>query len=59
MLNPTQNKEIEAEQIGIKDGKTLYKLMVNSVYGKIKEIFKHCIGVTFLRNEKDYEKLTS
>ena len=48
-----QHTRIEAEKNGHEDGKTLYKLMNNTVYGKNR------IDVKLVSNKKDYLKWTS
>ena len=52
-------KRIEPEKNGDKDGKALYKLMNNSVYGKTIENLRHRIDVRLVSNKKDYPKWTS
>ena len=42
-----------------KDGKALYKLINNTVYGKTMEIFRDRIDVKLVSNKKSYLKLTS
>ena len=49
---------MEAEKIGDKDGKELYKLMNNFVHGKTMESLRNRIDVRFVGNEKDYLKWT-
>ena len=51
-------KRIEAEKNGDKDGKALYKLMKNSVYGKTMENLRNRIDVRLMSNKKDYLKWT-
>ena len=51
-------KIIEAEKNGDKDGKALYKLMNNSVYGKSTENLRNRVDVRFASNKKDYLKWT-
>ena len=52
-------KRIEAEKNGDKDGKVLYKLMKNSVYGKTMQNLRNRINVKLVSNKKDYLKWTS
>ena len=59
MLNSTHKKQIEAENNGDKDGKALYKLMNNDVYGKTMGNLRNRIDVKLVSNEKDYLKWTS
>ena len=58
MLNSTHKKLIEAEENGDKDGKVMYKLMNNGVYGKTVEKLTNRIDVKFVSNKKDYLKRT-
>ena len=53
MSSVIHKKRIEAEKNGDKDGKTLYKLMKNAVYGKIIETLKIRIDVRLVSNKKD------
>ena len=46
-------KGMEAEINEDKDGKALYKLMNNSVYGKTKENLRNRIDVRLVSNKKD------
>ena len=52
-------KRIEAEKNGDKDGKALYKLMNNAVYGKTIENLRNRIDVKLVSNKRDYLKWTS
>ena len=52
-------KRIEAEKNWDKDGKVLYKLMNNSVYGKTMQNLRNRINVKLVSNKKDYLKWTS
>ena len=57
MLNTTQ-KKIEGEKYGNKDGKALYKLMINAVYGKtMQKKLRSRLNVRLVSNEKVYLKL--
>ena len=55
-FNP--QKRIEAGKYGDNDGKALYYLMNNTVYGKIMENLKNITDnyLTLVRNKKDYLK---
>ena len=52
-------KIIEAEKNGDEDGKVIYKLMGNTVYGKTMENLRNRIDVRLVGNEGDYLKWTS
>ena len=49
----------EAEKNGGKDGKVLYKLMNNDVYGKIMENLRNRIYVRLVSNKKSLLKIES
>ena len=50
-------KRIEAEKNGDKVGKTLYKLIKNSVYGKTMENLRHRIDVRLVSNKNGLSKM--
>ena len=52
-------KRIEAEKNNEKDGKALYELMSNAIYGKTMENLTNRINVKVANNKKDYLKRTS
>ena len=58
MLN-SKNKNNRGRKNGDKDGKALYKLMKNAVYGKKMENLRNRIDVLLVSNKKDYLKWTS
>ena len=59
MPNLTTKKRIEAEKIGDKNEKALYRLMKKSVYSKTMENVRYRIDVRIVSNEKCYLKWTS
>ena len=52
-------KGIEAEKSNDKDGKALYKLMNNAIYGKSMENLTKRISLQLVNNEKGYLKRAS
>ena len=52
-------KKVEAEKNGDKDGKALYKLINNAVYGKTIENLRNRINVKLVSNKRHYLKGTS
>ena len=56
MLNSIGKK---AEKNGDKDGKALYNLISNAVYGKTKEDLRNRIDVKLVSKKKEYLKCTS
>ena len=58
MLNSIQKKITEAEKIGSKDGKALYKLINIAVYGKSMESIRNIFDAKFVISKKDYLKWT-
>ena len=52
-------KRIETEKNGNEDGKALYKLINNTIYGKTMENVRNRIDVRLENNKKDYLKCTS
>ena len=56
MLNSIQKKKGEAEKIGSKDGKALYKLINTAVYGKSMESIRNIFDAKFVISKKDYLK---
>ena len=53
------HKRIEGEKNGDNDGKALYKLMNNALYGKTMENLRNKIDVKLVSNKKDYLKWAS
>ena len=56
MLNSIQKKITEAEKIGSKDGKALYKLINIAVSGKSVESIRNIFDAKFVISKKDYFK---
>ena len=56
-MNSTHKKEYKQKRNKDKDGKTLYKLMNNVIYGKTMEILRNMNDVKLVKNEKDYLKM--
>ena len=57
MLNLTQKKNISRKNDG-KDGKALYKLINNAIYGKTMKNSLNRINVKLTSNKRDYLKWT-
>ena len=54
-----QKNNISKKKSGNKNGKALYMLMNNVVYGKIMENLRKRVDVRFVSNKKDYLKWKS
>ena len=50
---------MEVEKNNDKNGKALYKLINNTIYGEKMENLRNGINVKLLNNEKDYLKYTA
>ena len=59
MFNSIHTQKNKNKKIGDKDGKVLYKLMNNAVYGKTIENVRNRIDVKVASNRRDYLKWTS
>ena len=59
MLNSTHKKEQKQKKKGCKDGKALYKVMNNAVYGNAMEYLRNRIDVKLISNKNDCLKCTS
>ena len=54
MCQISAQKRTEAEKNGDKDGKVLFKLMNNTVYGKTMKNIRNRIDIKLASNEKDH-----
>ena len=54
MYQISAQKRTEAEKNGDKDGKVLFKLMNNTVYGKTMKNIRNRIDIKLASNEKDH-----